>query len=205
MPLFSTAYFPCTAYMAELATRTSVQIEVCETYPKQTYRNRTVIATANGLLPLTVNVTKPNGGHTITKDITICRKENWPTQHWRAIEAAYNASPYFLYYSDDVRKIIFGNHKFLIDLNMDILSYLIGKLRLATDVELATDFVRPEQATDDFRNVFSPKAQTKAFEKMPIYPQVFEEKNGFFPNISALDLLFNMGPESGQYLHLAKG
>ena len=204
MPIFSTAYFPCTAYMTALAACPSAMVEACETYPKQTYRNRTVIATANGLLPLTVNVSKPNGNHTITKDITICHKENWPVQHWRAIESAYNASPYFLYYSDDVRKLILGNHKFLLDLNMDILTYLIGKLKLPSKVELTQDFVPPSQATYDYRNVFSPKAEQSHFGKMPPYPQVFDEKNGFHPNISTLDLLFNLGPECGIYLASAK-
>ena len=200
MPIFSTAYFPCTAYMTALATCPSARVEAFETYPKQTYRNRTVIATANGLLPLTVNVTKPNGNHTITKDITICRKENWPVQHWRAIESAYNASPYFLYYSDEVRKLILGNHKYLLDLNMDILTFLVGKLKLTTDIALTSDFVSPAQADDDYRNVFSPKAEQSLFGDMPPYPQVFDEKNGFSPNISILDLLFNLGPESRQYL-----
>lgn len=200
MPIFSTAYFPCTAYMTALAACPSARVEALETYPKQTYRNRTVIATANGLLPLTVNVTKPNGNHTLTKDITICRKESWPVQHWRAIESAYNASPYFLYYSDDVRKLILGSHKYLLDLNMDILTYLVGKLKLTTGITLTSDFVTPDQADNDYRNVFSPKAEQSLFSDLPPYPQVFDEKNGFFPNISILDLLFNLGPESKQYL-----
>ena len=200
MPIFSTAYFPCTAYMTALAACPSARVEAFETYPKQTYRNRTVIATANGLLPLTVNVTKPNGNHTLTKDITICRKENWPVQHWRAIESAYNASPYFLYYSDDVRKLILGSHKYLLDLNMDILTYLVGKLKLTTGITLTSDFVSPDQADNDYRNVFSPKAEQSLFSDLPPYPQVFDEKNGYFPNISILDLLFNLGPECKQYL-----
>ncbi|MBR4803842.1 MAG: WbqC family protein [Bacteroidales bacterium] len=204
MPLFSTAYFPCTAYMAALAAYPSAMVEAFETYPKQTYRNRTVIATSNGLLPLTVNVTKPNGNHTLTKDITICRKENWPMQHWRAIESAYNASPYFLYYSDDIRRFILGNHKFLLDLNMEILSYIIGKLKLTTKITLTTGFVSPAEATDDYRNYFSPKNKNNRFDDMLPYPQVFDEKNSFFPNISVLDLLFNLGPECSLYLAQAE-
>lgn len=198
MALFSTAYFPSVAYMAALAGFADVQIEACETYPKQTYRNRTVIATANGLLPLTVNVTKPNGNHTITKDITICRKENWPVQHWRAIESAYNASPYFQYYADDIHKLIFGNHTFLLDLNMDILQFLINKLKISTSTSITTDFISSAEAIDDYRNVFSPKAKEKI--DLPPYPQVFEERYGFVGEVGVLDLLFNLGPESRQYL-----
>lgn len=184
--------------MAAFSLCSDVRIEACETYPKQTYRNRTLINTANGLLPLTVNVTKPNGNHTLTKDITICRKENWPMQHWRAIVSAYNASPYFLYYADEVQKIIFGNHTFLLDLNMDILQLLIKKLKISTSTSLTTDFISSAEATDDYRNIFSPKAKEKI--DLPPYPQVFEERYGFAGEVGVLDLLFNLGPESKQYL-----
>ena len=94
--LFSTAYFPPVSYVAALLQSNSIVVEQYETFPKQTYRNRTVIATANGLLSLTVPVVRTNGNHTYTKDMAICYNENWPLKHWRAIESAYNASPYFL-------------------------------------------------------------------------------------------------------------
>ena len=83
---------------------------------------------------------------------------------------------------------------------MDILTYLVGKLKLTTGITLTSDFVSPDQADNDYRNVFSPKAEQSLFSDLPPYPQVFDEKNGFFPNISILDLLFNLGPESKQYL-----
>ena len=201
MALFSTAYFPTVAYMAAFARCADVQLEACETYPKQTYRNRTIIATANGLLPLTVNVTKPNGNHTLTKDITICRKENWPMQHWRAIVSAYNASPYFLYYADEVQKIIFGNHTFLLDLNMDILQFLIKRLKINTTIETTTNFVPQESDTSDYRYVFSPKAKDKI--ELPPYQQVFDDRYAFVGEVGVIDLLFNLGPESRLYLDKA--
>ena len=198
MHLFSTAYFPCTAYMSALAGTQEAKIELWETYPKQTYRNRAIIATANGLLPLTIPVTKTNGNHTLTKDITICYKENWQIRHWRAIEAAYNSSPYFLYYHDDVKKLIFGNYKFLIDINMDILTYIIEKLKLKIAISTTEDFLPTNSCTDDFRNVFSPKAQYNNI--LTPYPQIFEDRFGFQQNLSIMDLLFNMGPESAYHL-----
>lgn len=198
MALFSTAYFPPVAYMAAFSRFADVRIEACETYPKQTYRNRTIINTANGQLPLTVNVTKPNGNHTLTKDITICRKENWPMQHWRAIVSAYNASPYFLYYADEVQKIIFGNHVFLLDLNMDILQFLIKRLKISATTETTTNFLPQESGTNDYRYVFSPKAKNKI--TLTPYQQVFDDRYGFVGDVGVLDLLFNLGPESRLYL-----
>lgn len=199
MKLFSTAYFPNVAYMAQMATCQNAAIEIWETYPKQTYRNRTVIATANGILPLTANVERPAGNHTITKDITICYRENWPMQHWRAIESAYNASPYFLYYSDDVKNLIFSNKHFLLDLNMAILQWCLKKTNLKTTVETTSDFDKAGNNANDLRFAISPKVPCPwTFEE---YPQVFDTRLGFVPNLSVLDLLFNLGPESGEYLN----
>ena len=100
--LFSTAYFPPISYVAAMLDKQVVVVEQYETFPKQTYRNRAVVATANGLLSLTVPVVRINGNHTYTKDMAICYNENWAVKHWRAIESAYNSSPYFLYYKDEV-------------------------------------------------------------------------------------------------------
>ncbi len=198
MKLFSTAYFPNVAYMAQMATCQAAAIEAWETYPKQTYRNRAIIATANGTLPLTANVERPSGNHTITKYITICYRENWPMQHWRAIESAYNASPYFLYYSDDVKNLIFSHKHFLIDLNMDILQWCLKKTNLKTAIDTTTDFAKPCGDEHDLRYAISPKVPCQwQFEE---YPQVFDTRLGFAPNLSVLDLLFNLGPESGEYL-----
>ena len=105
--LFSTAYFPPISYVAAMLNKQVVVVEQYETFPKQTYRNRAVVATANGLLPLSVPVVRTNGNHTYTKDMDICYNENWAAKHWRAIESAYNSSPYFLYYKDlQVRNFI---------------------------------------------------------------------------------------------------
>lgn len=197
MPIFSTAYFPTINYMSRLVKYGQVEIEVFETYPKQTYRNRAVIPSANGLLPLSVPVERTNGNHTITKDVAICNKEDWRMKHWRAIQAAYNASPYFLYYEDDVRKLIFNECKYLVDLNAGILSYLLGKLKSTTKVSFSDDF-RPVGVEDDFRNAFSPKVAM--LTDNPAYPQVFEERLGFQPNMSIMDALFNLGPETKSYL-----
>lgn len=197
MPIFSTAYFPTINYVSQLVRYGKVKIEIFETYPKQTYRNRTVISTANGILALSVPVEKNNGNHTFTKDVTICNREDWRIKHWRAIQAAYNSSPYFLYYEDDIRNLIFKDFKYLIDLNAEILSCLLKKLKVTTEFSFSEDFL-PVGTENDFRNAFSPKVAVP--KDTPAYPQVFEERLGFQPNLSILDAIFNLGPETKSYL-----
>ena len=193
--LFSTAYFPPISYVAAMLESDSVVVEQYETFPKQTYRNRTVIATANGLLSLTVPVVRTNGNHTYTKDMAICYNENWALKHWRAIESAYNSSPYFLYYKDDIETILNRQYSTLIDLNMAILAFVFKKLRLKKEVILSDDYVSQiGESTVDYRNYFSPK--NKEVLSLPEYDQVFADRYGFQSDISILDLLFNMGPES---------
>lgn len=198
--LFSTAYFPPISYVAAMLNKQVVVVEQYETFPKQTYRNRAVVATANGLLPLSVPVVRTNGNHTYTKDMDICYNENWAAKHWRAIESAYNSSPYFLYYKDDVEAILNKKHRTLLELNMDILAFVFKKLKVAKDIILSTDFVVVDANADieNYRNRFSPK--NKEIIQLPPYDQVFEDRYGFQQDLSILDLLFNMGPDSLGYL-----
>ena len=197
--LFSTAYFPPVSYVAALLQSNSIVVEQYETFPKQTYRNRTVIATANGLLGLTVPVVRTNGNHTYTKDMAICYNENWTLKHWRAIESAYNSSPYFLYYKDEVEVILNKQHATLIELNMDILAFVVKKLKTKKDILLSDDYVSIiGKETTDYRNIFSPK--NKEAIQLPPYDQVFADRFGFQSDISILDLLFNLGPNSLGYL-----
>ena len=197
--LFSTAYFPPVSYVAALLQSNSIVVEQYETFPKQTYRNRTVIATANGLLALTVPVVRTNGNHTYTKDMAICYNENWALKHWMAIESAYNSSPYFLYYKDEVEVILNKQHATLIELNMDILAFVVKKLKVKKEVILSDDYISQiGEGTIDYRNHFSPK--NKELLSLPEYDQVFEDRYGFQSDISILDLIFNLGPDSLGYL-----
>ena len=197
--LLATAYLPPVAYMALAAAAEGVTIEVCETYRKQTYRNRCTILAAGGLLDLTVPVVRSNGNHTMTADIGISYAEPWNIRHWRAIESAYSAAPYFLYYRDGLQKILSDRYPRLIDLNGTLLTYLLKSMKIDTPVMPSADFVPPTDAAGDYRYRITPK-QPLADEWFEPYSQVFATKYPFQPNLTALDLLFNLGPESKGYL-----
>lgn len=198
-PLFSTAYLPPISYFVLLAKEEHIVIEQFETFPKQTYRNRTVILTANGPLSLSIPVVRTKGNHTMTCDIEVSYAENWPIKHWRAIESAYNASPYFLYYKDGLQKIILTPQKSLLQLNKNLLEYLLKKTKITTQVSYSMDYTKEGTVERDYRNTFSPKVPTRGII-LPEYDQVFESKMPFHADMSILDLLFNLGPDTKSYL-----
>jgi hypothetical protein len=192
--------------MAVLARHDSVVIEQKETFPKQTFRNRAAIATGNGVLMLNVPVVRPYGNHTRTEQMTLSYNEPWNVRHWRAIVAAYSAAPYFLYYRDELEKILLQRHERLIDLNDAILNYLLQRFKINCHITYTDSFTPPSDppTANDLRNLLTnkhtlphPNSQFSIFNfQFPPYPQVFDTRFGFLPNLSAIDLLFNLGPEA---------
>jgi len=199
MLLLPTSYLPPISYFVLLAQSNEAIIEQYETFPKSTYRNRATILSSNGPLDLSVPIVRTNGNHTMTLDIGISYAENWPIKHWRAIESAYNSSPYFLYYQDGLKKIILSPQKSILQLNSLLLDYLLKKLHINTQLAYSMDYVPQTGATGDYRAYFSPKTAIKE-PSLGEYPQVFSTKYPFQPNLSIIDLLFNMGPDSKSYL-----
>ncbi len=201
--LLSTAYLPPIEYFATLVQSDAIKIEIHEHYCKQSYRNRCKIITANGLLNLSIPVNKINGNHTFSKDIRISYLSNWQSNHWRAIESAYNKSPFFLYYRDELEKFYTQSYDRLIDYNSALLSLLLKKLGISKTINFSEEFLKLNNSGNDKRCSIHPKSVEEDVI-FPHYYQVFEQKYGFIPNVSIIDLLFNEGPESKFYLEKIK-
>jgi WbqC-like protein family len=202
MILLSTAYFPPVSYFKELIQQKSIQIETQETYQKQTFRNRCNIYSANGKLPLVFPVIKPNGNHSKINEIKLSEQENFGLKHWRAIKSAYNASPFLMYYEDDLAPLFEPETKLLLDHNMRILHTLFELLELDIEISFTSDFQKSPVNTNDLRTTFNPKKNGTG-SGFKTYTQVFESKFGFIEDLSILDALFNLGPETVAYLKLA--
>lgn len=197
--LLSTACFAPVQYFTKLSQFESVFIEQHENFQKQTYRNRYVILGANGPLPLVVPVVKGRGKKINIKDLKISYDTDWQRNHWRTIFSAYNSSPFFEYYQDDIRLYFEKPSKFLFDFNMAALETVCELVGIDPNIQLTADFESVPNETLNLREAVSPKNQTAQpdpqFHPKP-YTQVFSEKFGFTPNLSILDLLFNEGPNS---------
>jgi hypothetical protein len=202
LPLLSTAYLPSIEYIAFLLHNGGAVIEIHETFPKQTYRNRAHIATSGGLLALVVPVIKPNGNHTSTGEIGISHHLLWNRTHWRSIESAYNSSPFFLYYRDEFETLYNQQFNNLAEMNFSFLNIIIKMLKFDVALSFSDSYQSFDSGLTDMRQKIHPKkppylCKLSAFSR---YTQVFDKENGFIPNLSIIDLLFNLGPEATDYL-----
>jgi hypothetical protein len=204
--LLSTAYLPPISWMASAIQCDLAEIDLHETYPKQTYRNRSVIAVSGGVLNLTVPVVRVDGNHTTTGNIAIDNSTNWQQQHWRSIISAYNKAPYFLYYRDQFEPLFRKKHMHLFRLNQDLLEILLKVLKVKKPELKFTERYDFSPVSMDLRNAFHPKTRQLQIDNYnkERYIQVFEETNGFIPDLSSIDLLFNLGPDALPYLEKYK-
>lgn len=193
--ILSSTYFGPVQWYQKLYRYDSVLIENHDSFIKQTYRNRCVIATANGPLALTVPVER-NG------ELRVSEHGNWRHQHWNALVSAYGDSPFFEYYADDIRPFFEKKWEYLYDFNLEITKKMCELLDITPQINLTERYINTEAVNaDDFRDAIRPKhpLPDKDFTPKPYY-QVYKQRHGFLPNMSILDLLFNMGNESIFYL-----
>ncbi len=192
----TSAYLAPVEYYSALAKADTVFLEHCEFYEKQSYRNRCNIAGANGQLALTIPVEKSKGSRMLTRDVRISEHSDWQLQHWRSIESAYNSTPFFEYYKDDLLPFYEKDWTFLWDFNAEIQSKVLELLDLQVDIQLTKEYkVDFDENVLDARNSIHPKKETDT-GSLKKYYQVFEQRFGFIPNLSIIDMLFNMGNES---------
>ena len=200
--LLCTTYFGPIQWYQKLYRAESVQIERWESFQKQTYRNRCIIATTNGPQALTVPIERQFTINCI-KDIRISDHGNWRHLHWNALQSAYGESPFFDYYQDDIRPFFEQRWDYLLDFNEAIREKMCELLDIQPKVDYSKKFTvySLSSCVSDYRMVIRPKNPEPDPDFTPKrYYQVYEQKHGFLPNLSILDLLFNMGPESIFYL-----
>ncbi len=191
------AYLPPVSWFS-LLLKYPVQIEQHETYQRQSYRNRCLIYAERGVLPLSIPVNKTNGNHTPVSAVQIYNGERWYLNHWRAFQAAYEASPYFLYYKDELLDFYQGSHENLFEFDKQLLFKLCSLLEINAEISFTKQFEKHPASVHDLRNFFSPKKPVHG--SFPEYIQVFSSRHGFLPDLSIVDMLFNLGPESKNYL-----
>jgi hypothetical protein len=199
IPVLSIAYLPPVQYFCIMATADVVFIESCEYFIKQTYRSRCHILGTNGVQILSVPVVKNHSAKTLIRDVRIDYAMRWQQQHWRAMTAAYNNSPFFAYYADELHPFYEKRMQFLFDFNYELLQKIVKWLGLSVQIFFTDTYNKFVDA--DFRNTITTKAMDKEQIFTPqAYYQRFAERFGFVPNLSIADLLFNEGNNANAYL-----
>ena len=196
--LLHPTYFPSIAQMVAVAGAETVVFEIHDNYQKQTYRNRAYIAHSNGKLLLNVPIKHSgDGSRQKTSEVVPDTSFPWQSQHWKSLQSAYRTSPFFEYYEDELEFLFTDKAGSLLEHNLkifELLTELIG-------IEVKTEFTKsykPEYAEGDLRKLVVAKKE-KAYGLEP-YIQVLQQAHGFIPNLSVLDLLFNEGPNTLNYL-----
>lgn len=175
-------------------------IEQNENFVKATYRNRCKIASPDGILNLSVPIRHGRGTRRRMKEIEIFNDIDWQKQHWQTLCSAYRRSPYFEYYEDELEVFYQDKYDLLLDFNQSLFTWICEKLDFQPNLELSQSYVKEvDESITDIRPMLYPNPQkNKKPEqiKSPIYHQVFEDRIGFMPDLSILDLLFAEGPNA---------
>ena len=200
MILLSTSYFPPISYISQIAKANKVLIEAYENFQKQSYRNRCYIAGPNNKQMLSITVVRKNGNHTPIDKVTFSEQYDWKKNHWNSIITAYNSSPFLLYYQDEIKDCLFAEYNSLLEMNTALLKLILELMQINTPIEFTKSFELEPTNTIDLRNTIHPKKTSLIKDIQKPYFQVFEDRYGFLPDLSILDLLFNMGPDAKGYL-----
>lgn len=191
-------YFPSIANFVAMVHAEEVILEVEDNYQKQTYRNRAYILGANGKMMLNVPVIHSHKNRQKYKDVKIAGSEDWQSHNWKSIKSAYRSSPFFEYYEDDFSTLFEKNYNYILDHNFDCLEVLLRHLELDISFKKTKCFKENVSPLKDYRFLVNARIETPI--KFEEYNQVFTDKFGFISNLSILDLLFNEGPNAGNYL-----
>jgi hypothetical protein len=197
--LLNPTYFPSISHFAAIFQAEKITFEVEDNFQKQTNRNRTYIYSPNGIQLLNIPIKHSKGAHQKTKEIQIDSDFDWQKQHFKSLETAYRSSPFFEFFEDDIRPVFEKKHKFLLDLNFETLEVVTKCLRIKLDYNSSTEYLQDidNNIITDLRFLADGKKDSSSFEQ---YKQVFDDKHGFINNLSILDLLFNEGKFTVDYL-----
>jgi len=200
--LLHPTYFPNISYFVGMINAESITFEVEDNYQKQTFRNRTSIYAANGILILSIPVVFTQKNRQKFKDIKIANETNWQTQHWKSLQSAYSTSPFFEFYQDELQPLFDYKETYLLDFNFKCLNVIYDCLQLDLKFSKTESYQNITDDKTDLRHLANTKLEQG--QLFSAYTQVFDSKYGFKNNLSILDLLFNEGPNAVNYLQSQK-
>ena len=199
MSVFIPTYFSPISQYAEILKSDTVLFEMEDNFQKQSYRNRCYIYNSNGKQLLNIPVkdgSKEVSSRKKTKDMLVENTIPWQDHHLKSLQTAYRTSPFYEFYEDDLLPIFTKKYRYLQDVNIDTFLFVTDTLQINQEYSKTKEY--STNIDDDYRDLASVKKQPqKLVDK---YIQMFDDKHGFLPNLSILDLLFMEGPNAISYL-----
>ena len=197
-------YFPSIILYKKLSKYSNIIFEQYDNSQKMSFRNRSVIAGAQGSLLLSIPLEQGRDQRTPLVQIRIANKYRWQDQHWKTLYSCYNRSPWFEYYQDSLKDLFDTRVESLVDWNLMCFKWTLLQLKWNPGVGLSDSyqpFYEPDAYTD-WRGVLLPKTVQELSVGMGRYTQVFEDRTGYIPGLSILDLLFCEGPHASKFLDI---
>lgn len=192
MAVFIPSYFSPISQFSELINSAEICFEIEDHYEKQSYRNRCYIFGANGKQALNIPVKfAKTATKKKSKDALVDNDAHWQSHHLKSLQAAYSNSPFFEFYIDDLLPVFEKKYRFLLDVNLDTFQCIADAIELEVNYTKSTEYMT--DINHDYRDYALVKTRSKAQKK---YIQMFDDKHGFLPNLSILDLLFMEGPNT---------
>jgi hypothetical protein len=199
MVLSELQYFPPISFVGTLFKESYMLFDIYEPYRKMSFRNRCIVAGAQGIISLSIPLINGRNQILPMNEVLISNQENWQARHFKSFESAYNRSPFFDHYRDELVAIYKKPFNLLMDWNLHCLGWLKEKMDWPAEISFTEKAIPfKEEGYNDQRNLILPKNYSHLNPAK--YRQVFEERTGFFTNLSVLDLLFNIGPDAGELL-----
>jgi hypothetical protein len=197
-------YFAPVTLYKKLTEISNVIFEQYEHFDKMSFRNRAVVTGANGPINLSIPLQQGRNQRSLVKDVRIEAREDWQGRHWKTIQSCYNRSPFFEFYIEELEELYGKKYDYLWDWNLACFEWVIKQLRLSIEVNFSIAYqpLYDETSYVDWRGKILPKNKLTPGQ-YPVYRQVFEERLGFLPNLSILDLMFCQGNHAMEILRKA--
>lgn len=192
-------YLGSLEYFSLIQNFQRVEFEVCDSFKKQTYRNRAYVLGANKVQLLNVPLKFSN--RTPTKEVRVDYSQRWIKDHWGAIYSSYGKAPFFEFFASDFQKIWEERHEFLFDLNIEFFQLCLKILDIKLEVSITRSFEMTARSDKiDCRNTIQPKkpfSDRNIYQSCP-YSQLFGDN--FVANLSIIDLIMCEGPRASEIL-----
>ena len=167
-------------------------------YKKQTLRNRMFIHGANGKLMLSIPIRHSGiNQKRFYDDVSIDSSSDWKKNHFKSLKIAYQSSPYFEFYEEDLKNFYQVETSNLYNFNLKSVELVLKWFEMGTNNRTIDFNIEIYKKSKNIKEIDNREIKKKSNIK---YIQTFEDKNGFIDGLSILDMIFNCGPKTKDYI-----